>query len=72
MSYQANYGHTMSDCTPGTLTLAATDDNAAIKEIREFVSEGYRNETWATIELADGSSYTARNIRGNAVGQHNS
>jgi hypothetical protein len=69
-TYQITYGHTMADCTPGTLTLKATTDTEAIKEIREFVAEGYRNETWAAIELADGRFYNVRNVRGEAAGTY--
>lgn len=68
--YQIAYGHTMADCTPGTLTLAATNDDDAIRELCAFVADGYRNETWAALDLANGGGYTARNVRGNAVGQY--
>lgn len=48
---------------------AATNDTDVIKEVRVFVANGYRNETWASVDLIDGKSYTARNVRGQAVGQ---
>lgn len=68
--YQIKYGHTQRDCTPGSLTLKATTDAQAIDETRKFVSDGYRNETWAAIDLADGRAYTVRNVRGKAVGAY--
>ena len=69
MKYQITYGHTQADCTPGTLTLAATTEQGAISETQRFVQDGYRNETWAALDLADGRAYSVCNIRGNAVGQ---
>jgi len=68
--YQITYGHSTADCVPGTLTLAATNDADAIKETQKFVAEGFRNESWAALDLADGRAYTVRNVRGNAVGQY--
>jgi hypothetical protein len=70
MTYQIIYGHTHADSTPGTLTLAATNDADAIRDIRKFVADGYRNETWAAIDLADGRAYTVRNVHGKAVGRY--
>lgn len=68
--YQIVYGHTQADCTPGTLTLAATTDDEAVAETRKLVQDGYRDETWATIDLSDGRAYNVRNIRGEAVGKY--
>lgn len=68
--YQITYGHTQSDCTPGTLTLSATNDADAINETRKFVADGYRNETWAAVDLADGRAYTVSNVHGEAVGKY--
>lgn len=68
--YQITYGHTQADCTPGTLTLDATNDADAVDEVRKFVKDGYRGETWATLVLTDGRAYSMRNVRGDAVGRY--
>lgn len=70
-NYQMVYGHTSNDCTPGHLTMDATADSDAVSDLLDFVKGGYRNETWASVELSDGRSYVARNVRGGAVGQYN-
>lgn len=66
MGYTAKYGHSNNDAQ-GRLNLDATDDASAMAEVDGFVAAGYRNGTWATIELSDGSAYTARNEHGRAV-----
>jgi hypothetical protein len=71
MEYQIVYGHAMADCTPGTLTLKSENDADALIEVRKFIADGYRDESWAALDLQDGRSYSVRNIRGNPVGQYN-
>lgn len=66
MTYTARYAHGDSGI-PGDLTLAATSDPEAIAEVDALVADGYRNGTWATIELADGTVYRARNEHGRVV-----
>lgn len=66
-TYTATYSHSETDST-GKLRLDATTDAEAIKEVRAFVSSGYRNGTWASTALQDGRTYTAHNQHGSAVG----
>lgn len=47
------------------LVLDATDDTAAIAEVREIVRAGYRNEASAAVDLSNGRVYTAVNRHGN-------
>lgn len=54
---------------PAVLTLDATTDAEAMAEIDAIVADGYRNEQWASVELADGRSYIANNLHGQAVGR---
>ena len=68
--YQITYGHSQTKCGPGTLTLAAENDAEAVKEARKFVADGYRDATWAALDLSDGRSYNVQNVRGNAVGAY--
>lgn len=63
--YTAIFAHGEND-TPGKLSLLATNDAEAQKEIKQFVETGYRGRTWATVELSDGRLYNVKNIRGNA------
>jgi hypothetical protein len=67
MTYTARYAHSDSD-TPGKLNLDATTDDEAIKEVTKFVTDGFRNSTWCTVELSNGRHYTARNTSGHAFG----
>lgn len=66
--YTATYAHNDGD-TPGTIVLDATTDTEAVAEIREFVEQGQRNGTWASVALSSGG-YVARNQHGKAVGHH--
>ena len=66
--YQLTYGHD-SNGTPGRVTLQANSAREAIEQTRKFVADGFRNETWATVDLGDEGAYTARNVHGRAVGQ---
>ena len=61
--YIARYAHSDTD-TPADLALDASNDAEAKAEIKAFVASGYRNGTWANIELADGSVYSCRNMHG--------
>lgn len=67
MIYTANIWH--GNSTVGTLTLKADNDQDAIAEINALVSDGYRNETGARIELSDGRGYIATNRHGEARGR---
>ena len=70
MKYQITYGHNLQNCAPGTLTLPATTDAEALKQISKLVTDGYRDETWAAVDLSDGRAYNVRNVRGHAVGNY--
>lgn len=65
-TYPMIYGHDDGG-TPGRTTLQAINDENAIDQARRFVADGYRNSTWATLELGE-SAYTAHNVHGQAVG----
>ena len=67
MAYTARYAHSNTD-TPADMTLDAKNDREAVAKVRQFVADGYRNGTWANVELADGRSYRASNKHGKAVG----
>lgn len=67
--YTARFGHT-EESIPGTIELSATSDSSAVIEIRQFVLNGYRNGTWANVQLSDGSVYCCKNEHGEAVGSH--
>lgn len=67
--YVGKYGHE-DNCVPSTLELDATTDIKAIDEIRAFVVSGYRDGTWATVELSGNRVYTCRNDAGRAVGKY--
>lgn len=65
MTYTIRYCH--GSGTPGTLMRSAGRDRDIVRYVRKLVADGYRNETWATVEV-DGGCYTARNVRGRPVG----
>ncbi|HOW47355.1 MAG TPA: hypothetical protein PLB26_06845 [Rubrivivax sp.] len=69
MTYIAVYAHADTDM-PGSLELDATTDAEAIAEIKQLVESGYRNGTWATVELSDGRTASYCNRHGEAVGGH--
>lgn len=66
-TYTATYAHS-ANALAGRLNLDAANDKAAAAEVREFVTAGYRNSTWASAELSDGRTYTAHNRHGKAIG----
>ncbi len=68
MEYIANFRHGENG-NGGRLELSATNDDEAIAEVREFVRQGYRNETTAGVDLADGNHYQAWNEHGNVKGR---
>lgn len=68
MDYEAKYGHDGDSSIPGALTLKATDDASAQREVDEFVAQGVRNGTWAAVRLSTGERYQANNEHGEAVG----
>lgn len=68
MGYTANFRHGDNGAW-GTLALDATDDESAIEEVKEFVRQGYRNETTAGVDLQDGRHYQAWNQHGEAKGR---
>jgi hypothetical protein len=63
--YTAIFAHSDSD-VPGKLTLDASNDVEAKAELKAFVESGYRNGTWANIELSDGAGFGYRNEHGKA------
>ena len=65
--YQAAYAHS-NESSVGHLDIDASSDAQAVQEVREFVRAGYRNGTWANVELSDGRLYGCRNEHGEAVG----
>ena len=65
-TYPMIYGHDDGG-TPGRTTVQAVTDEDAVEQARRFVGDGYRDNTWATIDLGE-SVYTARNVHGQAVG----
>lgn len=65
--YQAAYAHSNND-SAAQMDLDASSDAQAVEEVREFVRAGYRNATWANVELSDGRIYGCRNEHGDAVG----
>ena len=67
-TYQMVYGHDDRG-TPGSATLQSATEDGAVEQARRFVADGYRNSTWATLELGE-RVFTARNVHGNAVGQY--
>lgn len=69
MTYQAVFGHD-ANAIPGRITLQASTDDQAIKEVRAFVADGNRNGTWANVQLSDGRVYGASNKHGEAVGAY--
>lgn len=48
----------------GSLELHATNDEQAKAEVRQFVGQGYRNETRAGVDLSNGTHYQAWNEHG--------
>jgi hypothetical protein len=65
--YVIRYGDSPHD-QPRTLTICIGSDAAAIVELRTLVAEGSRNQTWATMELPDGSKVAYRNEDGDPKG----
>jgi len=66
-NYLASFAHT-DDGPVGHIRLNAASDAQAVEEVREFVRHGYRNGTWASVELSDGRIYGCRNEHGDALG----
>ena len=56
--------------TPGTWTLEAPNDAAAVQQVRELVEQGFRNTAWASVQLKDGRCYIAHNTHGKARGTY--
>ena len=67
MEFKVKFGHE-ANCTPGMMIIEAASLVQAVVKIRDFVTTGFRNATWATIETANGH-YSARNVDGRAVGE---
>lgn len=65
--YQAAYAHSNND-SAAQMDLDASSDTQAVSEVRDFVRSGYRNGTWANVELSDGRLYGCRNEHGESVG----
>lgn len=66
-TYTAAYGHE-ENCTPGRITITASNRDEAIAQARKFVEDGFRNLTWISLDLGD-CGYAARNVHGRAVGE---
>lgn len=64
--YTVRYGH--GNGSPGQTTIQERSWRGAIRAVRRLVADGYRGDTWATVELP-GGAYTARNVGGRAVGR---
>jgi len=65
--YQVAYAHS-NESSVGHLDIDASSDAQAVQaDARAFVA-GYRNGTWANVELSDGRIYGCRNEHGDAVG----
>lgn len=58
------------DYTPGTWTLEADTDAAAVQQVRELVEQGFRNSAWASVWLKDGRCCIAHNTHGKARGTY--
>lgn len=69
MEYIATYSHGENG-QGGRLSLNARTDDEACAEVREFVAQGYRDETAASVELADGNLYQAWNAHGVVKARH--
>lgn len=67
MTYSMLYAHSNNDI-PGSLVMDATTDEEAVKAVKKFVSDGYRNGTWASVDFANGSVYVCNNRYGEAKG----
>jgi len=65
--YTILYGHD-DNCGTGILEWIADKDADVIEKLDKFVSEGFRNCTWATVELKNGKSYRSKNVNGSALG----
>lgn len=68
ITYIARYAHSDED-TVGNLELNASTDAEAIAELKDFVTSGYRNGTWANVELSTGEAFGCRNRHGTAICQ---
>ena len=59
MKVTARYAHDPCD-TPGTITLEGTKRLIKVKA-RSFVEDGFRNQTWITVDFGD-HTYSVRNV----------
>lgn len=66
-AYIARYTQTSTSNTV-ELTLDATNDAEAVREVRRLVSDGYRDEASCQVDLTDGRTYGASNRHGTAEG----
>lgn len=62
-----HYGH--GNYIPGTLSRDG-DKEAIRTAISLVVRDGYRNDTWASVHLSDGSTYQVRNAHGRVVARY--
>lgn len=67
MKYTVSFGH--GSGAPDHMTIEAISDDDAIRQIERLVVDGYRNATWASADLRDGSSIVCRNYHGRARSQ---
>lgn len=56
-TYVMSYSHSQTGEWGGAIRLDATDDEAAKVEARDFVAQGYRNGTGASVDLQAGGTY---------------
>lgn len=49
---------------PQEMPLSATTDLEAREQLMELVRSGERNQTWASVRLADGSTLALQNVHG--------
>lgn len=64
--YTLRYGHSDID-TPGNVRMLATDDKSAIIEAKKACRDGFRNQSWARVELSTGQVYACRNVHGEVI-----
>lgn len=58
--YRARFAWRKSS-TSGEILFHAADDQEALEELRDFVANGVRGETWAELTTRDGERYRCAN-----------
>lgn len=67
MPYTMTYGES-DNCVPGTIALDASTDQEATDAARSYVQSGFRNGSWAFVQLQSGAVVRFANQHGQAVG----